>query len=430
MYGAILGDIIGSPFEFDRGSKTKEFDLFTRGCGFTDDSVMTVAIAEALLAVGSDAGESEIKEAAVANMQDWGRRYPHAGYGGKFRQWLKERNPKPYGSYGNGSAMRVSVAGWLYPTIERTREVAELTAAVTHNHTEGIKGAVATASCIFLARNGASKDEIRKYVEDEFHYDLNRTLDEIRPFYHHVESCQQTVPEAITAFMEAKDFEDAIRNAVSLGGDTDTLAAITGSIAEAFFGIPAVLKAECRNRIDPEMCQVLEIFDEVLERKNVNLHERLDGNELIDTAIRDLYEKGDHESFVNVITSLCFRMKKEGCGLVPFVTSGEDMFSELDISELKEGDTLTLDHKVRMRMDTVAAGDEVEWLYIFTKEEELHRNRTPDIIVEVPFEDMFQIATRNDKVAGVVINPFGKYFKVDKKVIDCIFEVYGQMEEA
>ena len=430
MYGAILGDIIGSPFEFDRGSKTKEFDLFTRGCGFTDDSVMTVAIAEALLAVGSDAGESEIKEAAAANMQDWGRRYPHAGYGGKFRQWLKERNPKPYGSYGNGSAMRVSAAGWLYPTIERTREVAELTAAVTHNHPEGIKGAVATASCIFLARNGASKTEIRKYVEDEFHYDLNRALDEIRPFYHHVESCQQTVPEAITAFMEAKDFEDAIRNAVSLGGDTDTLAAITGSIAEAFFGIPAVLKAECRNRIDPEMCQVLEIFDEVLERKNVNLHERLDGNELIDTAIRDLYEKGDHESFVDVITSLCFRMKKEGCGLVPFVTSEGAMFSELDISELKEGDTLTIDHEVRMRMDTVAAGDEVEWLYIFTNEEELHRNRTPDVIVEVPFEDIFQIAARNENVAGVVINPFGKYFKVDKKVIDCISEVYGQMEEA
>ena len=430
MYGAILGDIIGSPFEFDRGSKTKEFDLFTRGCGFTDDSVMTVAIAEALLTVRPDADESEIKEAVAANMQDWGRRYPHAGYGGKFRQWLKERNPKPYGSYGNGSAMRVSAAGWLYPTIERTREVAELTAAVTHNHPEGIKGAVATASCIFLARNGASKDEIRKYVEDEFHYDLNRTLDEIRPFYHHVESCQQTVPEAITAFMEAKDFEDAIRNAVSLGGDTDTLAAITGSIAEAFFGIPAVLKAECRNRIDPEMCQVLEIFDEVLERKNVNLHERLDGNELIDTAIRNLYEKGDHESFVDVITSLCFRMKKEGCGLVPFVTSEGAMFSELDISELKEGDTLTLDHEVRMRMDTVAAGDEVEWLYIFTNEEELHRNRTPDVIVEVPFEDIFQIAARNEKVAGVVINPFGKYFKVDKKVIDCISEVYGQMEEA
>lgn len=267
MYGAILGDIIGSPFEFDRGSKTKDFELFSTGCEFTDDSVMTIAIAEAFLAVGPRARKGELKKAIVDKMQDWGRRYPNAGYGARFVGWLGEKNPKPYGSYGNGSAMRVSAVGWMYPTIEKTRKAAKLTAVVTHNHPEGIKGAVATASCIFLARNGASKDEIRKYVEDEFHYDLSRTLDEIRPFYHHVESCQQTVPEAITAFMEARDFEDAIRNAVSLGGDTDTLAAITGSIAEAFFGIPAVLKAECRNRIDPEMCRVLEIFDEVLERK-------------------------------------------------------------------------------------------------------------------------------------------------------------------
>ena len=218
MYGAILGDIIGSPFEFDRGNKSKDFDLFTRGCGFTDDSVMTVAIAEALIAIGPDANEMEIEEAVITNMQDWGRNYPHAGYGGKFRQWLKARNPKPYGSYGNGSAMRVSAAGWLYPTIERTREVAEATAAVTHNHPEGIKGAVATASCIFLARNSATKGEIKKYVEQEFHYDLSRSLDEIRPYYHNVESCQQTVPEAITAFLEAEDFEDAVRNAISLGG--------------------------------------------------------------------------------------------------------------------------------------------------------------------------------------------------------------------
>ena len=251
MYGAILGDIIGSPFEFDRGDKTKKFELFTRGCGFTDDSVMTIAVAEALIAVGPDADEKEIEEAVIANMQDWGKHYPHAGYGGSFRHWLKDRHPQPYGSYGNGSAMRVSAAGWLYHTIERTREVARWTAAVTHNHPEGIKGAEATASCIFLARSGASKEDMRDYVEQEFHYDLSRTLNEIRPYYHHVESCQQTVPEAITAFLEAEDFEDAVRNAVSLGGDTDTLAAITGSIAEAFFGIPAVLKAECRNRILP-----------------------------------------------------------------------------------------------------------------------------------------------------------------------------------
>ena len=423
MYGAILGDIIGSPFEFDRGDKTKEFDLFSRGCGFTDDSVMTVAVAEALLAVGPDASVSEIEEAVIANMQDWGRRYPHAGYGGRFRYWLTSRNPKPYGSFGNGSAMRVSAAGWLYPAIERTREVAEATAAVTHNHPEGIKGAVATASCIFLARHGAAKKEIKDYVEQEFHYDLNRTLDEIRPYYHHVESCQQTVPEAITAFLEAESFEDAVRNAVSLGGDTDTLAAITGSIAEAYFGIPAVLKAECRNRIDPEMNRVLDAFDEVLGRNCRQPAERMQGNELIENAINSLYENPDNDSFIDVVTSLCFRMKQDGCGMVPFVTVGEGMFSDLDVHRLKEGDTITLDHDVRIRMDTVSEGDGEEWLYIFTNEDEIHKRSVPEVVMKIPFTDIFDIAVRSDQVAGVVINPFGKYFKADKKVIECIWEV-------
>ena len=267
MYGAILGDIIGSPFEFDRGDKTKDFELFTKGCEFTDDSVMTVAVAEALIAVGTDASKEEIEEAVIANMQDWGIRYPYAGYGGRFYYWLKEKNPKPYNSYGNGSAMRVSAVGWLYSTLERTREVATYTAEVTHNHPEGIKGAEATASCIFLARNGASKDVIKEYVEKEFGYNLNRTLDEIRPTYHHVESCQQTVPEAIIAFWESEDFEDAVRNAVSLGGDTDTLAAITGSIAEAYYDIPAILRAECRNRVNEDVLNVMELFDETIGRR-------------------------------------------------------------------------------------------------------------------------------------------------------------------
>ena len=267
MYGAILGDIIGSPFEFDRGDKTKEFDLFTKGCDFTDDSVMTIAVGEALLAVGPEATVQEIEEAVVTNMQDWGKRYPYAGYGGRFRYWLRERNPKPYGSYGNGSAMRVSAVGWLYDSLERTREVARATANVTHNHPEGIKGAEATASAIYMARNGSFKEEIKEYIEREFHYNLNRTLDEIRPGYHMDETCQKTVPEAIIAFLESKDFEAAIRNAVSLGGDTDTLGAITGSIAEAFYGIPAVLLAECRNRIDDGlMTDVLDEFDHVLGR--------------------------------------------------------------------------------------------------------------------------------------------------------------------
>ena len=429
MYGAILGDIIGSPFEFDRGDKTKNFDLFSEGCGFTDDSVMTIAVGEALLAVGPDAAVKEIEEVIVSNMQDWGGRYPHAGYGGRFRGWLGASNPRPYGSYGNGSAMRVSAAGWLYTTIERTREVAEATAAVTHNHPEGIKGAVATASCIFMARNGATKEEIKRYVEQEFHYNLSRSLDEIRPYYHHVESCQQTVPGAITAFLEADNFEDAIRNAVSLGGDTDTLAAITGSIAEAYFGIPAILKAECRNRVDPEMNRVLDAFDEVLGRSCSLLNEKMQGNELIESAVENLYVMQDQESFVDVISALCFRMKKNGCGMVPFVTVGEGMFSDLDIYSLKEGDTVTLDHEVRIRMDTVAAGDGEEWFYIFTYEEEIHKQPVPNVIMEIPFADIFDTAARSDRVAGVVINPFGRYFKADKSVIECIYEVFEKMED-
>lgn len=276
MYGAILGDIIGSPFEFDRGDKTKEFDLFTKGCDFTDDSVMTIAVGEALLAVGPEATVQEIEEAVVTNMQDWGKRYPYAGYGGRFRYWLRERNPKPYGSYGNGSAMRVSAAGWLYDSLERTREVARATANVTHNHPEGIKGAEATASAIYMARNESSKEEIKEYIEREFHYNLDRTLDEIRPGYHMDETCQRTVPAAIIAFLESKDFEDAIRNAVSLGGDTDTLGAITGSIAEAFYGISDVLIAECRSRIDEGlMTDILDEFDHILGRdKNADSDEK------------------------------------------------------------------------------------------------------------------------------------------------------------
>ncbi|MBQ2634722.1 MAG: ADP-ribosylglycohydrolase family protein, partial [Oscillospiraceae bacterium] len=190
MYGAILGDMIGAPYEFDRGDKTKDFPLFIRGSQFTDDSVMSIAVAEALLDTMGQT-DDEVKAALVQSMQTWGRKYPHAGYGGRFRGWLSEKHPEPYGSYGNGSAMRVSSAGWLYPTLDETRYAARLTAEVTHNHPEGIKGAEATASAIFLARTGKSKDEIQDYIVSEFGYDLSRTCDEIRPTYHHVESCQK-----------------------------------------------------------------------------------------------------------------------------------------------------------------------------------------------------------------------------------------------
>ena len=262
MYGAILGDIIGSRFEFDRGEKTKDFELFGEGCMFTDDTVMTIAIAQALINVGKDADVALIEQAVTASMQDWGHRYPDAGYGGRFLGWLAAgKKAKPYGSYGNGSAMRVSSAGWIYDSMERTREVARATANVSHNHPEGIKGAEATAAIIYLARTGASKDEIRDYVIKEFQYDLSRTCDEIRPTYHHVEDCQRTVPEAITAFLEGESFEDVIRNAISLGGDTDTLGAIAGAMAEAFFQIPFELKEKAKNSLTEDIQEVLDSFD-------------------------------------------------------------------------------------------------------------------------------------------------------------------------
>ena len=265
MYGAFLGDMIGAPYESDRGHKTKDFPLFTEESHFTDDSVMTLAVAEALLdTLGGT--EAQVKAALVRSMQKWGHRYPNAGYGGMFYRWLRMKKPKPYGSFGNGSAMRVAAAGWLYDSLEETRQAARWTAEVTHNHPEGVKGAESVAAAIWLARHGSSKEEIKDYIVREFGYDLSRTCDEIRPGYHHVETCQQTVPEAITAFLEGTTFEDVIRTAVSLGGDCYTLTCIAGSVAEAMFGVPLLFEAECKARLPEELRAVPEELRAVLER--------------------------------------------------------------------------------------------------------------------------------------------------------------------
>lgn len=268
MYGAILGDIVGSPYEFDRGEKRKDFGpLFIDASEFTDDTVMTIAVAEGLMNAGLDASVEAIKKEVIKSMKYWGRKYPDAGYGRKFGGWLYFDNDEPYGSYGNGSAMRVSSAGWLYDTLERTREVARATAEVTHNHPEGIKGAEATASAIYMARTGSTKEEIKKYIVEQFGYNFSRTLAQIRPFYFHVESCQETVPEAMTAFFEGNDFEDVIRNAVSLGGDCDTLTCIAGGIAEAFYGVPDELRLEVEKRLPEEILKVVRRFIMILDEK-------------------------------------------------------------------------------------------------------------------------------------------------------------------
>ena len=264
MFGAILGDIIGSPYEFDQGDKTKNFPLFSPKSSFTDDSVMTLAVAEAFM----DAPEEEplIQKRLVEAMQKWGNRYPHAGYGLRFGDWLESDDPQPYNSWGNGSAMRVSCVAWLFDDIDTVRRMARLSAEVSHNHPEGIKGAEATASAIFLARTGSTKEQIKEYIGQVFEYSLVLTCDEIRPNYHHVESCQETVPEAITAFLEGESFEDVIRTAVSLGGDSDTLTCIAGSLAEGYYGVPDELKRECKNRLPADLKEILEKFEKTISR--------------------------------------------------------------------------------------------------------------------------------------------------------------------
>lgn len=269
MYGAILGDIIGSPYEFDQGNKTKDFPLLSERSTFTDDTVMTLAVGWVFLDAQPNADEWWIRFRLIKEMQRYGKQYPNAGYGGMFRRWLRERDPQPYNSYGNGSAMRVSSVGWLYNDLETVRSMARLSAEVSHNHPEGIKGAEATASAIYLARTGSTKAEIKAYIEENFEYDLSRTCDEIRPGYYHKESCQETVPEAITAFLEGESFEDVIRTAVSLGGDCDTLTCIAGSIAEGFYGVPEELKEECRNRLPKELRTILERFDSFVNHNRI-----------------------------------------------------------------------------------------------------------------------------------------------------------------
>jgi len=252
IIGSIAGDIIGAPYEWNR-IKTTEFPLFSAESDFTDDTVMTIAVADSILS-GKD---------FAAMMRDYGRRYPNRGYGGFFRRWLRSDSPQPYGSFGNGSAMRASPTGFAASTLEEALELAKRSAEVTHNHPEGIKGAQATAAAIYLARTGHTKAQIRDYVTRTFGYDLNFTLDEIRPRYRFNETCQQTVPQAIVAFLESMDYESAIRLAISLGGDSDTLACITGGIAAAYYKeMPEAIVQNTLSLLPEEFREVIRRFDE------------------------------------------------------------------------------------------------------------------------------------------------------------------------
>ena len=418
MYGAILGDMIGAPYEFDRGCKTKEFPLFIEDSQFTDDSVMTIAVAEALLdSVGKS--DDAIKAALVSSMQSWGRKYPHAGYGARFIGWLRAADPQPYGSYGNGSAMRVSSAGWLFDTLDEARHMARLTAEVTHNHREGIKGAEATASAIFLARNGSSKDAIKAYIIQEFGYDLSRTCDEIRPAYRHVESCHKTVPEAITAFMEGTDFEDVIRTAVSLGGDCDTLTCIAGSIAEAFYGVSIALEAECKKRLPDDMIAVLNRFD-IARGRSEEFHDvSLDGNEIIESAIARFHTDSTKENLIAVLESILRRMHEDGHFMIPVIPP-QAVGNMINIDKVKVGDTVTSEEELHFKLHHLETKDGRSWLAVFTSREEYEKGESCSIISN--FIDTLLKGCKDMSEAGIIINPWGTSFMLTRDLINMILD--------
>lgn len=265
MYGAALGDMIGAPYEFDRSEKTKDFPLFTAESTYTDDTVMTVAVAEALM---DSEGESdkEIQKCIAETMLRWGRKYPKSGYSAQYLRWLF-KDHKPIDVDTVDAAISISCIGWLYDTIDETRKMARLSAMTTHVNPDSIRGADAVASVVYMARTGSTKEEIKDYVQRIFGYDLSRSCAEIRKTYEHQESCKETVPQAITAFLESKNFEDALRTVISLGGNTDSSGAMTGAMASAYYIIPVDLIAECRHRLPEDMLEVVDRFETLLAQK-------------------------------------------------------------------------------------------------------------------------------------------------------------------
>lgn len=257
MIGAIIGDIVGSRFEWNN-HRSKDFEFLTYKCFFTDDTVMSLAVCKALMECQRD--YSDLSDQAIRNMQEIGRPYPKCGYGGMFYNWMYNDSPEPYNSFGNGAAMRISACGHIAQSIEEVKSLSYTVTAVTHNHPEGIKGAEAVAVAVFMARSGKNLLEIRDYI-DKNYYPMNFSLDDIRETYQFNETCQETVPQALVAFFESSDFEDAIRNAISIGGDSDTIAAITGGIAEAYYGVPTQIRKHALTFLDEKLLGILIEFE-------------------------------------------------------------------------------------------------------------------------------------------------------------------------
>lgn len=421
LYGAVIGDISGSPYEgYENAIKTKDYKFIRHRGHITDDTVMTIAVADALLTC-EGLNETSIKNAVVNSMQSWGRKYPHAGYGHRFKNWLMSDNPQPYKSFGNGAAMRVSAValiGVFYGDLDLVRRVARWTAEVTHNHPEGVKSAEAVASAIFLARNKTSKSEIKAYVEKNFGYDLSRTLDEIRPNYHHETSAQKSVPEAIISFLEAENFEDAVRNAVSLGGDADTLAAISGSIAEAFFGIPEEFIKKVRHgKIPVEMLKVIDEVNRIVAAQNkcVELH----GNERIDLAMRRFYAY-QTENAGELVDAIHSRILEDGCFIVAMhkISDDEDNTNFAPINM----DVPNINHSVMSVFTNFYEFGKV----VSSKDRQIKcvTNRIDNLLENCAQINATIKNSNDDAKMGLVINPCSdEFFELTEDLIDLLVKV-------
>ena len=393
MLGALMGDVIGSRFESSNSDIPEDFRLLDSTCHFTDDTVMTIAVAEALRLAGKDAEPETISHHVTQCMQKWGRKYPHAGYGRSFKKWMYAEDPQPYHSWGNGSAMRVSPAGWLYDSLERTREVARATAIVTHDHPEGIKGAECTAALIYLARNGFTKEEMAEYAVTEFGYDFHESLEEMKlPHQHRRVSCMDSLPKAIRCFLDGNSFEEVVRKAVSLGGDTDTVAAIAGSIAEAMYGVDGRAYISHKRFLAEEILEEVERFEDYRKenRSKVDIH--LHDNELIEQKIRKMNHSDTSETAVDAIRAVKKIADLNGYFMVP-VNFRDDTYACLSLP----------------------GPDGKPWAVAFTSQREAMKG--PKISFLTLTMNKFFRESIEDGDAGILINPYGDQLALPRDIV-------------
>ena len=414
ILGAIIGDVVGSIYEFNN-IKTKEFKLFTSGSTFTDDTVMTLAVASALRKwkKGETIKPKDFTKAVIEAMKSFGKKYPNAGYARRFRNWLTSRTTKPYGSFGNGSAMRVSPVAWYFDDLETVEKFAALNAEVTHNHPEGIKGAQAAAAAIFLARTGKSKSAIRGYIETKYDYDLSRTCDQIREVYTFDGSCQGTVPEAITAFLDAENFEDALRNAISLGGDSDTLAAITCSIAQGMWGVPEDIEKAAREKLDDFLNAELDKWELAMSGKEQEkIHNGI--TEIVFILDRSGSMEGLESDTIEGFNSMIEKQKKED-GTAYVTTILFDHVTEVLHDRVKLSEVPPMTEKEYYTRGMTALLDAVG--SAITHIVQLHKDASPE---EVPEHTIFVIITDGLENASTVYS-----HKRVKSMIEIERDCYG-----